>query len=236
MWLRYILFILSLSAMSCASAAPKLPEMTDMASMDFTVDGVPYDGIATVPEKADYNFIFKIPKKTVMFAIHNCNGEVFFPQVDDQTSVTYKYTPYGIEREGSCMLFATSISAIGETSFSMTDFVYINKQIPKETLVAYVQCNRKYISAKGSLLCQARGPVVLPSGEKKEGDTQRVCLDQEAVFAAAAKPTCNPPRLARNSFTCYDISTSVGQCVYAFGTKDNQIFRLTLYGYKGIVQ
>lgn len=234
--LRSMLFALSFLLSTCATAAPKLPEMTDMASMDFTADGVAYDGIATLPDQKEYNFVFKIPEKTAMFAIHNCNGEVFLPQPEKATTVAYRYVPYGIEREGSCILVATAISPAGEKIFSMIDFVYVSKKEPKETLKAWVQCNRRYISATGALLCQSRGGYVDKDGKKVDGDIQRVCLSYEGTFAAAGNKSCEPPKQSRDSFTCYDVPMSQGKCVYLFGTKDNGVFRYTSYGYKGVIQ
>lgn len=224
-----LLILISFLFTSCVSlAAPKLPEMTDMASLDFIAEAVLYDGIATLPDQKEYIFNFKIPENTVIFAIHNCHGEVMQLTTNKQTAIAFRYQPLGVEREGDCPLVATAITDKGEKLWSLTEFAFQNQiqGAPKETLKGWVYCNRKVATATGVFLCQSREKLI-----------QRIAFESEVVFAKAGTvegKVCGTDPV-RINLTTFNVTLMAGQCNYLFVSKDGKAFRLNTNAYKGVI-
>lgn len=211
-----------------------MPEITDAATLDFIVEGVMYDGFATVPAQPRYIMHFKVPENTIYIVVHSCNREKPLPVTLKTTAVSYLYVPLAsMEDEGACPLIVTAITATGQKIWGFIDFVYVNKGEPKEILEATVFCNGMAYRAKGAFVCQARGAT-----ETSNGDIQKIGLAAEGVFATVGKnkalkgTPCNEP--IKTGLTYYKMEVSAGICVYVFGTKDNKVFRLTMLGYKGV--
>lgn len=212
---------------SCAYAADELPKLTDMASLNFTVDGVNYNGIATLAQKKDYQIVFTLPAETIFFAIHNCHGEVL-QSINKPKVYDFKYTPLGVESEGICVLIANAITAKGEKIFAMINPVFVSKEEPKEILEAFIQCNRNVSRNYGGFLCQAR-----------TGLTQRITFLEDITFAEVgirgqSQKACVKP--ARKNSKVFDIVVQEDKCIYLFGTENKTIFNLITYGYKGVAQ
>ncbi|MEY2702262.1 MAG: hypothetical protein RLY43_895 [Bacteroidota bacterium] len=227
--MKYLLCLLFTNcATTPAFASLKLPEMTDAGTLDFIVDAVNYDGVASIAGKREYIINFKLPEKTVMFAIRTCNKERFF-DTNKKDAIAYRHVPIdGIENTSElCNMYATAITSTGQKLWAYIDFVYPRENNPKYMLTAYTKCDGFVTKNVGGFTCQARAD-----------STQEIVLDTPVFFAKAAAvkgstAKCTQPE-AKTAGTTYRIYPSAGACEYIFGDKNGATFRLITLAYKGV--
>lgn len=219
--------ILLLCTLIASCATPLVPVFAESnvitsnykgpADLQFTIDGVAYTGLATVPHKVPYTFKFNIPKDTERIILTSCHRR--WPILNPKEGwFEWLYQQrYRLEDTGFCILYVDVLSKTGTVKSAEIDFI-----APDMTGEAFVTCNGiGYNKTKGASICQA--PVTTDHGLLQMVQTTE-------TVDAIAKEGCGPMKC--EGIYCYYI-ISGGDCWYSLiGKQSFKKYRLVTRGYK----
>lgn len=194
-----------------AELKPQLP---------FSVDGVSYQGVATVQRKSSSKIAFVLPEKTELVVLSTCARQLEFWKPSGK-SFEYIFIPaMYVENIGSCPMSFIAVTGTGEWHRALIDF----SNAPKDPLKVDVQCNGVWKTVGiGADICSVR-----------EGLPVRVWPVDGAIMAKDPNSDCDSPRKVIGDLS-WEINVKKGFCVYVMLTKDAE-FRLTTYGYTSFLR
>jgi hypothetical protein len=221
MLFKHLLLLCTLIA-SCATPfvplfaeSPVVSVYKGPADLQFTIDGVSYTGLATVPHKVPYTFKFNIPKDTERLILTSCHRR--WPILNPKEGwLEWLYQQrYRLEDTGFCILYVDALSKTGTVKSAEIDFT-----APDMTGEAFVTCNGiGYNKTKGASICQA--PVT------DHGLLQMVQTTEPVD--AVSKEGCMPMKC--ENIWCYFVMIK-GDCWYSLvGKQSLKKYRLVTRGY-----
>jgi hypothetical protein len=189
---------------------------TTIADLQFSIDGVLYTGLATVPHKVPRTFKFNIPKDTERLVIRTCHRSLTILNPKEGWYEWLYQQRYRLEDSGFCLMFVDVLSVKGTMKSAEIDFTDSNLQME-----AFSTCNGVgNAKVTGATICQA--PVI------KTGLTQLIQMSEDVD--AISKEGCAPMKC--DMIYCYYIM-SPGDCWFRMvGLKSGKKFRLVTRGYK----
>jgi hypothetical protein len=223
---KEVLLLAALILSSCSSVQMTLePGMFYKRDIGIEVNGQSYEGVTVIPYAKTYN-ITLVPKGELnLMLIRSCHREY---SVEKETSgwfnfgkkpkFVYSYTPVpGIEDTRTCQL---RIDAY-ESGKSRHSWAFLDFTSPEYKLQASLTCNGTIVNMNGVGTCQA-----------KEQTVQRIRFNEEVRFAPPKPSNCNQPKVVDGA---YEIESTVGECLYQFQNRENELGRLTIVGYQGVL-
>jgi hypothetical protein len=221
-----LLAIASCTTIGGFSTYPSHPDPRFKASMQFTVSGSSYEGVALLPRRQVTDISFQIPKTTHVLFINSCAREdVFFGPFE--VPYRYSFTPGNYkENVGSCPLLVTAITSTGESHRAVLDFT----NSTGVDMTGEIFCNGTWRPVRGASICQVRSGLSVSALF-----TMPVIL---AHVEACAAPKCVGGCQIINGVSVgleFDIPTQPGLCLYDFNNEKNEFFRLTTLGYTSIL-
>lgn len=195
-----------------AELKPQLP---------FSVEGVSYQGFATVERKTSSKISVKLPDKTELVVLSTCGRQKEFWKPDTSKLFVYEYRPgFDIETKPACPMSIIAVTSLGEWHRSIIDFT----NAPKSPLPAEVYCNGEWLPYNGgSGICSV-----------SEGLPVAVWPKERVVIAGDPTSGCLEPKPVAGSLA-WEVPAKKGFCVYVVLTKDKE-FRLTTHGYSSFLR
>jgi hypothetical protein len=199
---------------------PSDPKAELKPQLPFTVDGVQYQGAATVPRQTLSLIGVQLPAKTVLIIVSTCARQDEYWQPDNSKKFEYKYSPaMWVENVGACPMSIIAVTGAGEWHRAIIDYA----NTPKDPLITELACNGRWQTVTGGAqICSVKEgkPVVL----KAVG---------EAVISKDPNSECPTPKsIGRYE---WEIPAKKGFCVYVV-LNDKQEFRLTVHGYSSFLK
>lgn len=226
---RHILYLLCLTLMvSCASTFQQLdPKLFYKRDVQIAVNGQTYEGVTTIPKASSYDITVS-PKGGMDFVlISSCHREETFEKKTRRflwwrvggNSWVYRYTPNpGLEEGRVCPLRVQVFESSQEQRHS---WALITFEDPKNyKLQGHLDCNGRSLRVNGVGSCQAKRTTV-----------QRIrwSLPTQSV----TQERCNKPIAISPGE--YEITATLGECLYHFRSQGGKIGRLTMVGYEGVL-
>lgn len=148
--LLYTLFLTSCATVPVMSPTPSDKLFSNEATLQFSVDGLNYKGVAAVPRKKSHAIKFTVPKNTEYAVISTCAGHPTFEN-PPAGIFTYIYEPiHFIEDTEKPCLVTIGVATLGMTlQLGIIDFYG-----DEVSLNAWVTCNRTSLRTGGSSMCQ----------------------------------------------------------------------------------
>jgi hypothetical protein len=220
----FVLFFLLLSG--CVTPTPDFGVPAESSAelkpqMPFSVDGVKYEGAATVQRATSSSIEITLPAKTILLIASTCARQEEFWQPDNSKTFKYKYIPASfVENVGACPLSFIAVTASGEWHRAIIDFT----NAPKDPLPTTIMCNGVWSSLNkmGAAICSVR-----------EGKPVRVNFETKSVIARDPNSKCADPKQIGTKE--WEIPVTKGFCVYV-ALNATQEFRLTTYGYSSFLR
>lgn len=218
--MKIILFLLLLTA--CVTPTPDMGVPAQYPAelkpqLPFTVEGIQYQGTASVQRQTVSTIKFIIPEKTELIVVSSCarQEEYWKPQGKE---FVYKFNPaIYLENSGSCLLSFIVVTAIGEFNRILIDY----SNVQSNPLPLDVACNGVWKESDlGADICSIR-----------EGLPVRLWPKEKTVIAKDPLSDCEEPK---RDGLMYEITAKKGFCVYYVMTKTKE-FRFTLYGYSSFL-
>jgi hypothetical protein len=223
--MKIIPLVMTLLLSGCAIPTPDLGVPSEKGAelkpqLPFSVDGVLFQGAATVQRQSRSMIQVQLPPKTVLALVSTCARQDEFWQPDNSKPFKYEFIPAMFaENVGACPMSIIAVTATGEFHRSILDFT----NAPKEPLPVEVMCNGRWEKvASGAQICSVR-----------EGKPVRVQTETKAAIAKDPSSQCAEPKQIGNKE--WEINVSKGFCVYV-AVNATQEFRLTTYGYTSFLR
>lgn len=224
--IKFLVLGCLLHLVACSGVQQTLsPDVFYKRDIQLQINGGTYTGVTVVPHAVSYSVTLIPPGNIDLMLIRSCHREYSIEKVDSGWSLfgskkqkfTYQYTPIaGIEDTRVCPLRIDIYeSSAGRQSWALLDF-----EDPKYTLQSDVTCNGSVIHVNGVGACQA-----------KEQTVQAIKFSQPVRFAPSPLG-CNDPKKVADH---YEISASVGECLYTFDSQDGKLGRMILIGWQGVL-
>lgn len=151
--------------------------------------------------------------KTANVIVRSCHRFEAVSVADPaKPKLEFRYTPaYGLENQGSCVLFVVGVREDGSRQMAIADFS------GDETAKATVHCNGQRLLTEGASLCQSLAGLV-----------QAIWFEEPARVYFPER--CAEP-VATSALTRFEIPLSPRLCTYLFVLKSGAKHRLTTWGF-----
>jgi hypothetical protein len=183
-----------------------------------------YPGIAILPKRSTYNFLFTSTGKLDLFTFRTCSREIAIENARrgiHTSQVLLSYTPNAIELSGACPIEVIGLSESKKDSWGFIDF-----EDTSTTLPATVICGESVIKSNGVSACQGR-----------VGLLEQITFTTDVM--TSPRKGCDDIKSENNTYTgkIFRFRISNGHCVYEFvQTSDpTKVHRLNTYGYTDIL-
>jgi len=209
----WILFSIFMTA--CGTAAPMFAEnptaFKNEATLQFSVDGVNFVGVAAIPRKKSQTLKINVGKSAERIVINTCAGNP--TTISPANPFVFVYEPIHFIEDNSekpCIMKIGVASTSSLALFGMIDFYGEEVSMP-----AWITCNRISLRAGGASICQ----VVTKA-------TTRLVFDEPVLVEAL--DDCNKID-CKDAICTYEMGKK--ECGYLFrGLKSGNYHRHTVRG------
>jgi hypothetical protein len=144
---------------------PEVKTFSNEATMQFSVDGLNYVGMAAIPRKLKQSLRFTLPKTAERIVVSTCHGAPVFISPANPFSFTYEPVHLIEDTATLCILKAEVASKESPLSLAVIDFFG-----DEVTMPAWVTCNRNSLRTGGGSVCQAPAGLI-----------QRIVFDESVI-------------------------------------------------------